>query len=76
MMESWTEVRCPACVSLGWYSPRLLFRVIGKLEPTEAHLQIKCWICKSVVDWKVGTPELAIVELGRKNHKKQTAAFE
>ena len=76
MTETWTELRCPACVPLGWYSPRLLLRVIGKIEPQEAQLQVKCWICKSVIGWKIGTTDIQIIERGRKNHKKQTAAFE
>lgn len=74
--ETWTELRCPACVPLGFYSPRLLFRVVGKVEAQAANLEIKCWMCHSVISWRVGTPVIEIKEHGRKNHKRQTAAFE
>ena len=70
MSESWTEIRCPACVPLGWYSPRLLLRVVGKMEPHEAQVQIKCWICKSVIGWTIGTPKLEIIEHGKERRNK------
>jgi len=76
VVESWTEIRCPACVPLGWYSSRLLLKVVGVIEPQEAQIQIKCFMCKSIIGWTVGTPLLEVVETGRKNHKRQTAAFE
>jgi len=76
VIETWTEICCPACVPLGWYSSRVLFKVYGKVDPIDAQLQIKCRICKSIIGWKIGTPLIEVLEEGRKNHKRQTAAFE
>lgn len=76
-MESWTEIRCPACVELGWYSSRLLLKVRGKVKPAaNVIIQIKCIRCKSVVEWTLGTPFMFVIEQGPKNHKRQTCAFE
>lgn len=77
-VETWTEVRCIACVPLGWYSSHLLLRMhtIGKVEPLNVKLQLKCPRCKSLVEWKLGTPEFAVIAEGVKNQKRQTVAFE
>ena len=75
-MESWSEIRCPACVPLGWMHSRLLFKVTGKVSPTGAKMQVHCHRCKSIVSWTCGLPVLEIVAYGVKNHKKQTAVME
>lgn len=76
LTESWTEIRCPACVMLGWEASRMLYKVYGKLPETDAKLQIKCHRCKSVVEWTIGKPILIPIVLGPKVRKRQTAAFE
>lgn len=76
-MESWTEIRCPACVGLGWNTSRLLLKIHGKVLPNAGVvLQLKCHRCKSLVEWTLGTPVLVPVILGERNHRKQIAAFE
>jgi len=76
-MESWTELRCPACVELGWNSSRLLLKVRGKIKPAaNVVLQLKCHRCKSLVEWTLGTPFLVAVVLGEKNRRRATCAFE
>jgi hypothetical protein len=75
-LESWTEVRCCACVSLGWESSRLLFKVYGAMEATGATIQVRCHRCKSLIAWHIGTPELRAVEHGPKNNKRRKVAFE
>lgn len=76
-MESFTEIRCPACIGLGWGSSRLLLKVNGKIPPLPGIvLQFKCHRCKSVVEWRLGTPVLVATVPGVKNHKRQQAAFE
>jgi phage FluMu protein Com len=76
MTEQWTEIRCIACVSLGWYSSHLLLRVNGVLERSDIRLQLKCPRCKSLIEWTFGKPEFSIVAAGVRNHRRQTAAFE
>ena len=76
-MESFTEIRCPACVELGWRSSRLLLKIKGRVpELLGVIIEMKCHRCKSLVAWHLGTPILLAVELGPKNRKRQTAAFE
>jgi phage FluMu protein Com len=66
-MEVWTELRCPACVQLGWGASRLLLKISGKLPPTTgAKLQVKCQRCKSLISWMVGTPILYVEQYGAK----------
>jgi hypothetical protein len=72
----WSELRCPACVGLGFYSSRLLFQIEGDVPETEAKIKIKCWMCHSVISWQIGTVNIQVIEHGRRNHKRQTAAFE
>lgn len=69
-METWTEIRCPACVSLGWYSSHLLLRIIGKPSPAPVHIEIKCPRCKSLISWVYGTPEFGVMRTGRRNREK------
>ena len=77
MPETFIEVRCPACVKLGWYSARLLFRVYGNPVTSDtAKLQIVCHRCKSMISWTIGQPELEIIKHGQKNERRQVAAFE
>lgn len=76
-MESWTEIRCPACVGLGWRSSRLLLKVQGRIpELVGVTIELKCHRCKSLISWRLGTPILTPVTEGVRNHKKQTVAFE
>lgn len=76
-MESWTEVRCPACVQLGWDSSRLLWKIYGHMVPMPGVvLQLKCHRCKSVINWHMGTPILVAHVLGIRNHRKARCAFE
>lgn len=75
MAEQWTEIRCFCCVPLG-YSSRLLFRVHGVITPQDVYLELKCPRCDSVIEWNYGKPEFRIVKEGRRNHKRQTVAFE
>ena len=76
-MEYWTEIRCPACVPLGWHSSRLLLKVQGKIPPMlGVAIEMKCHRCKSLVSWRLGTPILIPVIMGEKNRKRQTVAFE
>lgn len=70
------EIRCPACVELGWYTSRVLFYVVNKIIPCETRIQITCWKCKSIVSWKIGDDKPDIIKKGQYYHKKQTAAFE
>ena len=77
MMESWAEIRCPACVQLGWQSSRLLLKVRGHVpELVGVEVEMKCHRCKSVVSWRVGTPILLPIELGPKNRRMSRVAFE
>lgn len=70
--ESFTEVRCPACVKLGWPSARMLFKVHGTItQHGGAEVQIKCPRCSSIIGWVFGLPILRIIETGQKNDKKQ-----
>ena len=75
-LESWTEIRCPACVPLGWDSSRLLFKVFGVMQPTSVQVQVRCHRCRSLISWTFGLPRIIIVEHGPKNHKKRKVAFE
>ena len=76
MTEVWTEIRCPSCVPCGWETSRLLLRVYGKLLPQEAKIQTKCHRCKSLISWRIGTPDLRIDQCGPKNRKRQYVSFE
>ena len=75
MPETWTEIRCPACVQLGWHDARLLFEVCGDMPKAEFHIRIRCRRCKSVVKWQ-SNGTLEIVTCGQQNHKRQIVAFE
>ena len=76
-MESWTELRCPACVQLGWHSSRLLLKLKGDIPPIlGVTIEMKCHRCKSLIVWHLGTPVLVPVALGAKNNKRQKVAFE
>ena len=63
-VEIWTEIRCPACMPLGWPASRLLFKIVGVLEPSEARLATRCHRCKSIIEWTIGTPRLVVIERG------------
>jgi len=76
IIESWTEVRCPACVPCGYPSSRLLLKVRGKLPKLECFEQLKCPRCKSLIEWQIGAPLMSILEKGVINHRRQRAAFE
>jgi hypothetical protein len=76
-MEVFTEIRCPACIPLGWGASRLLLKVNGKIPPLPGVvLQMKCHRCKSLIEWRLGTPILTAVQMGMKNHKHSTTVFE
>jgi DNA-directed RNA polymerase subunit RPC12/RpoP len=75
-VESWSEIRCPACVPLGWPSSRLLFKVNGVMSYSGARVEIVCHRCKSLVSWVIGVPVLHVIKYGQKNDRHQTAAFE
>ena len=76
-MESFTELRCPACVQLGWQSSRLLLKVSGKMTPMlGVEVEMKCHRCKSVISWHFGTPILLATEFGPKNRRMSRVAFE
>jgi hypothetical protein len=77
MDEQWTEVRCIACVHLGWYSSHLLLRLSGKI-PKDEHItiELKCPRCKSVILWTLGRPEFVVKVEGVKNHRRQVVVFE
>ena len=70
-MTTWTEARCPACLKLGWDSPRLLFRAEGTIEANGFREEFKCHRCKSVIGWIVGSPNFFVVEYGEKNPKRK-----
>jgi phage FluMu protein Com len=76
MSEQWTDVRCIACVPLGWYSSRLLLRINGVMNANGVKLEMRCPRCRSLIEWTFGKPEFKILYEGRKNDKKQTAVFE
>jgi DNA-directed RNA polymerase subunit RPC12/RpoP len=76
-MEAWTEIRCPACIGLGWNSSRLLLKVYGHVKPDpKVKYQFKCHRCKSIIEWVQGLPVLVPVTLGVRNHHASHAAFE
>lgn len=76
MTESFTEVRCTACINLGWYSSHLLLRASGVIEAQEVQIEVKCPRCKSLVKWTYGTPKFDIISHGVKNHRPAKAVFE
>jgi phage FluMu protein Com len=77
MIEQWTEVRCIACVPLGWYSSHLLLRLQGVIPPCErVTIELKCPRCKSIILWTLGKPEFVVKVEGVRNHKRQLVAFE
>ena len=73
-----TEIRCPACIPLGYPISRLVFIVYGEMVAFETPVQIEfhCRRCRSVVKWSYGTTDFEIVEPGERNHKRQKVAFE
>lgn len=75
-VEVWTEIRCPACVPLGWDASKLLFKVYGPMTPSGAAVQIRCHRCKSLVSWAIGLPKLVVIEHGPKNSIRRKVAFE
>jgi hypothetical protein len=75
-IEVFTEVRCPACVPLGWDTSRLLFKVYGIIAAGGATIQTRCHRCKSLISWRIGTPELRVIERGPQNEKRRKVAFE
>jgi len=76
MSETFAEVRCIACVPLGWYSSHLLLRITGAMKADGVRLQMKCPRCKSVVEWEFGKPHFTIIKKGLCNPPKRTAVFE
>ncbi len=76
MPETWVEVRCIACVPLGFYSSHLLLRVEGAMSANGVKLQMKCPRCKSLVEWEFGKPSFVVLIEGVRNHRRQIAAFE
>ena len=76
-MESWTEIRCPACVELGYPNSKLLYTIEGKTFPMPGAVErIKCSRCKSMIGWHIGTPMLFVIEEGAKLRKKQKIVYE
>jgi len=75
MTEIWTEVRCVACVPLGWYSSHLLLRIEGAMSG-DTRLQMKCPRCKSVIEWTFGKPQFEVIKEGVRNNRRATSAFE
>lgn len=71
-----TEIRCPACVPLGWERPRLLLTVFGVMESSTVKVQCHCPRCKSLVKWTYGTAELEIVKHGPIEKSRQKAIYE
>jgi phage FluMu protein Com len=76
MDETWLDIRCPACVKLGWDSSRLLLRARGVIAPSDAILEMKCPRCKSVIEWTLGKPILRTSKYGQKNDRPSKAVFE
>lgn len=74
--ETWTEIRCIACVSLGWYHSHLLLRLHGVIAPMDVTLELKCPRCKSLIGWSFGKPDFKVLTEGVRNHRRQIAAFE
>lgn len=72
-VEVFTEVRCPACVPLGWDSSRLLFKAYGVLVPSDARVQLVCHRCKSLVEWRIGLPILNVIEKGQRRRTARVA---
>ena len=72
------EIRCPACVPLGYEKPRFIFSVHGVMvlagEPV--YIQFHCKRCRSDVQWVYGTELFETVKPGEPNHKRQRVAFE
>lgn len=72
-VEVFTEIRCPACVPLGWDSSRLLFKVHGVVAVCDARLQLVCHRCKSLVEWRIGLPILTVIEKGQRRRSARVA---
>ena len=68
MSEVWRELRCPACVSLGYSIPQLLFFFDGKSPPFDLYVFIKCRICKSKMTFNFKDLSFNVTVLGK--HKK------
>ena len=73
-----TEIRCPACVELGYAVPRFFFRIDGMMTVPETPVLflVHCKVCKSYVQWRYGTNEFEIVKTGVQNHKQEKVRFE
>lgn len=72
------EIRCPACLDLGYPTARHIFMVLGDMvAPASAVLiQFHCKRCKSDVQWSYGSDQFQIVKTGERNHHQQKASFE
>jgi hypothetical protein len=73
-MESWTEIRCPACVQLGYVSPRLLCQIKGK-PPKDMILYFPCSKCRSIVEFHFDKLRFVVLRNGEPR-KKAKIAFE
>lgn len=76
-MESWTEIRCIACIQLNYPASRLLLKVNGRPSPDAGvKLRMKCQRCKSIIEWTLGLPVLIIIEKGIRNNTRRVVNFE
>lgn len=78
MIEPWIEMRCVACIPLGYDTARLILRLrsVSALEIQELRLQFFCPRCKSWLEWQVGAPDFVISIPGMKNKRHTRIAFE
>lgn len=67
------DIRCPACVPLGWPAPRLLLQI--RDADIKTAVRVKCHRCKSVVEYISGTTARIITE-GERNPRRKGGAFE
>lgn len=80
------EIRCPACLPLGWADAHLLMIASpypGALAPLEVEarllpieemqLQIKCPRCKSILICKIVTFDVTIKAQGKRFIQKESA---
>ena len=74
--ESWTEVRCPACKSLGYPDARFLFKLSGEPVAADTDIFVVCDKCKSLVIFNFKTHKFTISKQGRVYKHKARAAFE
>lgn len=70
------EIRCPACIPLGFSAARLILTVYGEMIASDVWIQFHCHRCKSDVKWGYGTQEFIVIKEGIKNHKPMKASFE